>query len=83
MTSLPRFFANGSPAVPLQLVKPGTVYGDRLSGVDLRLGKNLRFGRTRTLVALDIFNLTNSNAVDVYQQTVSFRQACMNPPDLT
>ena len=36
---------------------------------DLRLGKNLRFGRSRALVALDIFNLFNSNTPDVYQQT--------------
>ena len=44
------------------------MYGDRLNGVDLRFGKNLRYGRTKTLVALDIFNLFNSNAMDVYQQ---------------
>ena len=67
-TNLGRFFANGAPVMPLQLVKPGTVYGDRLNGLDLRFGKNLRYGRTRTLVAVDIFNVTNSNAPDVYQQ---------------
>ena len=43
------------------------MYGDRITGIDLRVGKNLRFGRTRTLVALDIFNLGNSNATDLYQ----------------
>jgi hypothetical protein len=39
--------------------------------VDLRFGKILRFNRTKTLVAVDIFNVTNSNAIDVYQQTYS------------
>jgi hypothetical protein len=80
-TSLGRFFANGSPVAPLQLVQPGAVYGDRLNGIDLRFGKNLRYGRTRTLVALDIFNLTNSNAVDVYQQ--NYGAAYLNPLSIT
>ncbi len=80
-TSLGRFFANGSPVAPLQLVQPGAVYGDRLNGVDLRFGKNLRYGRTRTLVALDIFNLFNSNAVDVYQQ--NYGTTYLNPLSIT
>ena len=33
------------------------------------LGKILRFGRTRTLVALDLYNLFNSNPGLTYQQT--------------
>ena len=80
-TSLGRFFANGSPVAPLQLVQPGTVYGDRLNGVDLRLGKILKYGRTKTLVSVDIFNLFNSNAVDVYQQ--NYGPAYLNPLSIT
>jgi hypothetical protein len=68
-TNLGRPFANGAPLEFLNIVQPGALYGARLNGVDLRIGKNFRFSRTRTLVALDIFNLTNSNAPDVYQQT--------------
>jgi hypothetical protein len=70
-TSLGRPFSGAIPVQFLNIVKPGTVYGNRLNGIDLRLGKNLKFGKTRTLVALDIFNVTNSNAIDVYQQTYS------------
>jgi outer membrane receptor protein involved in Fe transport len=33
------------------------------------LGKNFRFGRTRTLVALDVYNLFNENPGLTYQQT--------------
>jgi hypothetical protein len=65
----------------LQLVQPGTVYGDRLNGVDLRLGKILKYGRTRSLVSVDIFNLLNSNAVDVYQQ--NYGTAYLNPLSIT
>ena len=41
------------------------------TALDLRFGKNLRYGNTKTLVALDIFNLTNSNTTDVYQTAYS------------
>jgi hypothetical protein len=68
-TSLGRPFSGASPVQFFNIVKPGTVYGDRLNGLDLRFGKNLKFSRTKTLVAVDIFNITNSNAIDVYQQT--------------
>ena len=71
-TSLGRPFAGGNQPVEfLNLVKPGSLYGDRLNGLDLRFGKNLRYGHTRTLVAVDIYNVTNSNTTDVYQQTYS------------
>jgi hypothetical protein len=70
-TSLGRPFSGAIPVQFLNIVKPGTVYGNRLNGVDLRLGKNLRYGHTKTLVAVDIFNVTNSNATDVWQQTYS------------
>ena len=70
-TNLGRPFSNGLPLTFVEVAEPGAKYGDRLTQADLRLGKNLRFGRTRTLIALDVFNLFNSNAPDVYQQTYS------------
>jgi hypothetical protein len=70
-TSLGRPFSGAAPVQFLNIVKPGTVYGNRLNGLDLRFGKILRYSRTKTLVAVDIFNVTNSNAIDVYQQTYS------------
>jgi hypothetical protein len=66
-TSLGRPFSGALPVQFFNIVEPGSMYGDRITGIDLRVGKNLRFGRTRTLVALDIFNLANSNAIDLYQ----------------
>jgi hypothetical protein len=57
------------------------MYGDRLTAIDVRIGKNLRYGRTRTLVALDIFNVTNSNTPDVYQQT--YGTTYLNPLSIT
>jgi hypothetical protein len=63
-------FANGiSPAV--NLVQPGTLYGDRVNELDFKIGKVLRFGSTRTNVGVEVFNALNSNAILTYVQTFS------------
>ena len=45
----------------VNLLLPGQVYGDYVRQVDMRAGKILRFGRTRTLVGVDLYNLFNAN----------------------
>ena len=67
-TSLGRPFSSGQAVQFFNLVEPGTQYGDRLNGVDLRFGKVFRYNGTRTMLAFDIFNVANSNTVDVYLQ---------------
>ena len=67
-TSLNRPFGSGQVVQFFQIVEPGTVYGDRLNAVDLRFGKILRYGRTRTQLNLDVYNLANSNTTEVYQR---------------
>ena len=42
---------------------PGAVYPERLNTVDMRLTKLLRFGRTRSNVGIDLYNLFNDNPV--------------------
>ena len=66
-TNLGRPLSSGIPVQFLNIVQPGEMYGDRLNSVDLRLGKILRYGSTRTLVSLDVFNLFNSNTTEKYQ----------------
>jgi hypothetical protein len=70
-TNLGRPLASGSAVEFLNLVEPGKLNYERLSQADMRIGKNLRYGRTKTLVALDIFNLFNSNTPDVFNTTYS------------
>ncbi|HLG57150.1 MAG TPA: carboxypeptidase regulatory-like domain-containing protein [Vicinamibacterales bacterium] len=53
----------------LNILLPGDLYGDYIRQVDLRVGKILRFGRTRTLVAMDVYNLFNANPGLTYQQS--------------
>jgi len=55
--------------VPISLVSPGQVWGDRVNALDLRFAKILRFGRTRYNVGVDLINATNSGAILTYNQT--------------
>jgi hypothetical protein len=61
--------------VPIDLVAPGQVWGDRVNEVALRFAKILRFGRTRANVGIDIFNVMNSNAILTYNQPLRRRRA--------
>jgi hypothetical protein len=55
--------------VTVNLIEPGTRYGDRVNQFDLRFAKILRFGRTRTNVGFDLYNVTNAAPVLGYLQT--------------
>ena len=85
-TDLGRPLASGLPIEFFNVVEPGKLKYERLSQADIRFGKNLRFGSTRTLVALDIFNVFNSNTPDVYQTTYtppSATSTFLNPLSIT
>jgi hypothetical protein len=60
--SLGRALSGNAPNVTVNLVSPGTSYGDRINQLDVRVAKILRPGRSRTMVALDIYNALNSSA---------------------
>ena len=65
------FAGLGGQTITVNLIEPGTLYGERVNQVDMRFAKMLRFGRTRSTVGLDVYNLTNSAAVLTYNQTFS------------
>jgi len=65
---LGRGIAGGLQTVTLNLAPQGTVYPDRLNTVDMRVSKILRFGRTRTKVGIDLYNLFNSNTGTGFNQ---------------
>jgi hypothetical protein len=65
---LGRPLANAAPNVTVNLIAPGVLYGDRVNEVDVRLAKILKFGRTRTNVGIDLYNILNSAAILSYNQ---------------
>ena len=68
--SLGRNLSAGANAnVTINLIEPGTEWGDRVNEIDVRIAKILRFGRTRTNIGFDVYNLINSNAILSYNQT--------------
>jgi hypothetical protein len=67
--ALGRPAAVAGTTVPITLVKPGDVWGDRVNALDLRFAKILRFGHARYNIGIDIINATNSDAVLTFNQT--------------
>ena len=59
----------GLPFQTVNLLPQGHTFPDRLNSLDVRFGKILRFGRTRTNVAIDLYNAFNSNTGTAYSQT--------------
>ena len=47
----------------MNIIAPQTEFYDRLNQLDLRLGKILRYGRTRANVSLDLYNLFNKGTI--------------------
>ena len=67
--SLGRNLSGNATNVTVNLVAPGTMYGDRINQLDFRVAKILKFGRSRTLVGVEIYNALNSSAVLTYNNT--------------
>jgi hypothetical protein len=59
----------GNGNVTVNLIEPNTVFAPRRNNLDLRISKILRFGRTRTQVGFDVYNLTNTDYITTYNQT--------------
>jgi hypothetical protein len=55
--------------VTVNLVAPYTLFAERRNNLDLRVSKILRYGRTRTQVGIDVYNLTNEDTGTAFNQT--------------
>ena len=64
--SLGRPLSGSATNATVNLIAPGSMYGDRVNQLDLRVAKILMFGRTRTSLSLDLYNLLNVNPVNSY-----------------
>ena len=68
--------ANGTTAV--NLVETGQVYPKQIRIVDMRFAKVLRFGRTKTDIGIDLYNLFNTNVATTYNQNFGVNAAGEN-----
>jgi hypothetical protein len=61
----------GAATVTVNLVPPGTIYGDRHNQLDLRFSKLLKSRRSRTSLNLDLYNAFNVDTVLAENATYS------------
>jgi hypothetical protein len=61
-----RPLAGGAQNVTVNLLKPGELYQDRLTAVDMRFAKTLRFSGRRADIGIDLYNLFNGNTATGY-----------------
>jgi hypothetical protein len=55
--------------VTVNLIEPGSLYGDRVNQLDFRFAKNFVFGGKRAFVSLDLYNALNVNPVISYNNS--------------
>ena len=61
--SLGRPLSGGAANVTVNLVEPGTMYGQRMNQLDMRFAKVFVLARMRTAVNLDLYNALNGAPV--------------------
>jgi hypothetical protein len=77
-----RPLSGNAQTVTLNLIEPGTMFGDRINQLDLRFSRALRMGARRVMINLDVYNTLNANPVLQYNNNFS-RDASGNPVWLT
>ena len=61
--SLGRPLAGSVQSATIDIIPPSTMFEDRVTQLDLRFTKRLRFGRTRVEGNVDLYNLFNSSSI--------------------
>ncbi len=67
-STLGRALSGTAPNMVIGIEKPNEAYTERRQELDMRIGKVLKFGNTKTVVSMDLYNALNSNAMIVQNQ---------------
>jgi hypothetical protein len=78
--SLGRAPAGNVANVTVNLIQPGTLYGDRINELDLRLAKVFKFSGMKARFQVDFYNLINSSSILTYNQNYSPTSAAWLTP---
>ena len=71
--SLGRDLASGGAVTTINLLDEAEKYGERINQIDFRVAKILRFGGRRAQLAVDFYNVLNSDVALTYNQTFGSR----------
>ena len=63
----------------MNLIEPHSILGDRVNELNMRVGKILRFGRSRANVGVDFYNLLNAATPLSYNQAFIPNGAWLTP----
>lgn len=58
-----------NPTQTINVLMPNELFGERITLVDMKLAKNIRFANRRLTVGVDVFNLFNSDAITNYNNS--------------
>jgi hypothetical protein len=61
--SLGRPLSGAAQNITVNLIEPGSMYGERLNQIDLRVGKVFRVNDIRASINLDVYNAINADTV--------------------
>jgi hypothetical protein len=67
-------------SLSIDLLRPGELRGERVNQIDFRVGKRLRYGRMRSTVSLDVYNLMNPDTI--LGQTQTFGNNWLRPTQI-
>jgi hypothetical protein len=71
-----------TPNGQVNLLMPGEEYADRINQVDVRFGKLVNIGGTRTNFAIDLLNLFNSNTGTAFEQNYGDGSQYLRPTQI-
>jgi hypothetical protein len=67
-STLGRALSGNAQNMVINIEQPNETFTERRNELDMRIGKVLRFGNTKTVVSMDLFNALNSDAMILQNQ---------------